>query len=87
MVGTVNSINGIKVYPNPSTGLFQMDLPGLGTAEIHVIDLYGKSVYEQMLLSGGVQNVTIDLSGKAKGTYLLSITQNGVTYHEKLVTW
>ncbi|MDZ4669176.1 MAG: M4 family metallopeptidase [bacterium] len=71
----VNSVNALanlivldaKIYPNPSRGLLQIDLPGLFTYS--VLDLNGK-----LLLQGeGSGMAAIDLSAFADGLYRLQL--------------
>ncbi len=61
---------GIKVYPNPSTGIYYIESP----ATIHdftIYDLTGRKVYNNMN-----NNNTIDLSGQPEGIYLFQINKN-----------
>lgn len=65
--------NLISIYPNPSTdGIINVVVDGV--AEVHVIDIAGRLVLNQMVNSNGV----IDLSAQAEGLYIFTIsTPNG----------
>ncbi|MEW6469075.1 MAG: T9SS type A sorting domain-containing protein [Bacteroidota bacterium] len=68
--------NAISVFPNPSSGTFNVSvaLPGVANMKIEVTDMLGKVVYSEQLsgLSGSYQHA-LDLSGLAKGTYMLNV--------------
>lgn len=67
------SLSQIKVYPNPSTGIFRLEgLPSTYlNLEVAVYDLYGNLVLKQ------AQTDALDLSGQANGMYLVTITVDG----------
>ncbi len=64
--------NIINVFPNPSTGLFRIEVQNASSQPIKIIDLNGKPVYTNVLKN----NVTeFDLSYLPKGTYLIQILE------------
>jgi|GEM_PF-615266 len=67
------SLAQIKVYPNPSTGIFRLE--GLPVEylnlEVTVSDLCGNLVLKQGGTSG------LDLSGQANGMYIVTVTVDG----------
>ncbi len=67
----------ILLYPNPSSGQFNLELDGFVDTQIalEVYDLMGQRVWSESLAAGnsGWQKTTIDLSHCAKGNYLLKI--------------
>ncbi len=68
----------IHIYPNPSTGIFNIE--GDGLQKIEVIDIYG-----QVILSKEIKNTNlqVDLSDKAAGAYLLRVvTVDGIVTHK-----
>lgn len=74
----------VKVYPNPSTGVFAIDVDQLeeGTV-VTVYDQTGRMVIEQELTNNTTE---IDLSNKAKGLYLIRVqTQTETTTHKLIV--
>ncbi|MGQ7945366.1 rhamnogalacturonan lyase family protein [Flavobacterium sp. WC2509] len=73
----------VKVYPNPTSGLFSLQLDGLesGKASIKIVDLNGQTVKQRdVLLTGKSQTVLFDISAEAAGVYLVKVTsKEGVT--------
>jgi len=57
----------LSIYPNPSTGIFTINLPDGGARNYEVFNLQGNSIMKGMVVSG---KVVIDLSGLDKGMYL-----------------
>ncbi|UTW65081.1 T9SS type A sorting domain-containing protein [bacterium SCSIO 12643] len=78
----VNSVIGIseitaqsiRVYPNPSTGIFQIDLTKVyrQIESLQIYDLNGQSIYKQDDSFSGKLN-TIHLTDVQKGTYYIMI--------------
>ena len=60
----------INVYPNPSRGVFNVEIPNVDNAEISIVTLTGKQVY-----SGTTsQSITkVDLSNLAAGMYMVRV--------------
>jgi hypothetical protein len=84
----VNDIQGgntIKVYPNPSTGLFYIS--GINDANtIEVFDLLGQRVISHQIVAVKDQVYTVDLKGESRGVYFYRITdQSGAVQQGKLV--
>lgn len=72
----------INIYPNPSTGMIYVKGSELTRANIQVIDMMGRIMYEEN------HSLTdqIDLSDLKKGTYLLRIqTENGHVFSKTLL--
>lgn len=66
----------LNVYPNPSSGLFNVQLEGFsGTLVIQVFDLGGKAVYQSSLINQS-QMIELDLTELEKGTYVLRVHSN-----------
>ena len=61
-------INNVKVYPNPSTGLFTIDTQE--EVQFTVYDIVGKSIVTK---KGSIGNTILDLTQFEKGIYLLSV--------------
>lgn len=80
--------NSLEVYPNPSTGIFNVLISNLfpGRAEVNVFDLKGKQIFnDQFIVSIASNKFSINLSGVAKGVYLLNVVLNGSKLSRKLV--
>ncbi len=74
----------VSVYPNPSRGVFTLEVEGLtDRMEILISDMEGKVVFEHEMSSQGVQ--LIDISKHNKGQYMLRISMNGRIRVQKLL--
>jgi PKD repeat protein len=64
-------LNGI--YPNPSSGVFTVDLGGTipKNGRLIIRDMTGKLLMEQTLLQSGSNQIILDLSAYANGIYIL----------------
>lgn len=73
------AIKNMSVYPNPSNGVFEveLDLNGAPWADVKLVNASG-----QVVLSERIENKTgtfhkkLDLSGFAKGLYMLNVSVN-----------
>jgi hypothetical protein len=73
----------IKVYPNPTNGIFLIELPqGITNAEILVTDLTGKTIEHRTAI--GVNTVRFDLSNVSAGTYLVNVVSGQNAYQTKV---
>jgi len=76
-----------EVFPNPSTGIFTVNLSqeeNESDVDFVVTDLTGRTVQQNTVTTAGGA-VTIDLSGQAKGVYMLLVTRNGVAERHELI--
>ncbi len=75
------AISNLKVYPNPSTGIFNISAQENVTIEVY--DLVGKQIKTQEVPVG---TSTIDISNYASGVYLLKATNTkGAVNNYKLI--
>lgn len=71
-----------RVYPNPSTGVFFVEIPHDIKAErIVVMDIAGKVIDSKTNAEGKVQ---FNMSGLAKGIYMVQVMYGEDTYRTKL---
>lgn len=71
----------ITIYPNPSTGIF--NIVSQQNISVEIYDLLGKLVYNQSLANG---TNSIDISNFNTGVYLLKVTDdNGKSESHKLI--
>jgi len=64
----------IRTVPNPSTGIFALDLSTLeGTVRYQVTDMVGRTVREGSFV-GGNARASLDLCGESTGVYHLALT-------------
>ncbi|AEI48669.1 T9SS type A sorting domain-containing protein [Runella slithyformis] len=81
---------GIKVYPNPTNGVFVVEFDGMafqkqGTA-IEVVDATGKSILQRPIPSfSGKHSENIDISQQAAGVYFLRVVEAEKVSTQKIV--
>ena len=69
-----SGIRIIKSYPNPSEGIFRLNIQGItAPADLRVYDMSGRNVYVRFGMHEG--ETTIDLSGLPSGTYMYKVYQ------------
>lgn len=62
---------GMKLYPNPSTGLVQIELDEKGEHTIRVLDMQGRV----LLTKSGESSLELDLKNLADGSYLIQVDE------------
>jgi PKD repeat protein len=74
-VGIADQIKAqIKLYPNPSEGVFRVDLPSLpAKASLRLVNVHGQAVYVQQLNHRGAQSIDIQQPQLPAGVYVLQI--------------
>jgi hypothetical protein len=78
-----NGLADLKVFPNPSTGLIQLQLPNANeSAQVTITNLAGSVFYENMDYNN---NESIDLNNQPAGVYLVTIQQKDKTSVSKIV--
>ena len=78
----------MEFYPNPSDGLFNLDLhtAGEGAVQVEVFTLEGKRIFsEEKQQSDGKVQTQIDLRAYPAGTYLLVLRQGKNSLSRKIV--
>ncbi|WP_395052265.1 T9SS type A sorting domain-containing protein [Flavobacterium sp.] len=77
------NLDGIVVYPNPSTESFTIALENVKQSAIATLsDLNGKQLAVYLLKKGETK---IENEGLAKGSYILSINIDGVSQSKKII--
>jgi hypothetical protein len=77
-----------KVYPNPSTGLFNISMTGFteGDVDFTIVDALGRQVTSgNWLVSSSSFEAVLDLSALENGLYRLSFIANGIPSSIQLV--
>lgn len=76
-----------NAYPNPASDILNVSFEAVNTAySITMMDLQGRVVATQELQGlSGAQNVAIPVAELAKGSYLVSVTSQGVTRSQTVV--
>lgn len=79
-----NSIKqNLKIYPNPSNGIFKIESMFDTYISADITDLLGKKVIQSQSLNKGINQ--IDASTLSKGVYLIKLKIEGTTYTERLI--
>ena len=83
----VTSTNDIKIengiYPNPTNGVFTIDLPNIGQSNITITDISGEIIFDQHYSTNKKQ--VIDLSNQASGVYFIEIRSENSLHTEKII--
>ena len=85
----LGDIRLLEVFPNPSTGRFQVELGGFEeTVQLRVHNAIGQVVHEQNVSNAyRATSTTIDLNGFDDGMYYMEIREKDKVYVEKLVKY
>jgi hypothetical protein len=76
--------NYLKVFPNPSIGIFSVDLKNNKIdTKICVYDVYGNCFYTKNLRNNA--STQIDLRSQPKGIYFMEIVADGEKTVKKIV--
>lgn len=67
---TVMTKHGVQIYPNPSHGFIQFDLPDAGQKTITIYSMAGQMLKQ---CSVSATSITLDLSALNNGIYLLGV--------------
>lgn len=82
---TNNLHSKASVYPNPSNGIFNIEIPDFSApVELKILNTIGQTVYASLIHS---EKSTIDLSGQTASIYYLLLeTEDHRVIHQKIVT-
>ncbi len=83
-IDNISSVDGIKAYPNPTTGLMTLDLTKseLNVNSIAITDLSGRIIHNQNVAN---EIVKLDLSKYNKGMYILIMQTDANSITKKIV--
>ena len=70
----------IKIYPNPATNNISIESPQ--KAEIEILSIQGQTILQNQIQQGKTE---IDISGLAKGVYILKLSSNDKTEVKRIV--
>ena len=70
----------IQIYPNPTTNIITIE--SLQKSTIEILNIQGQTIQQQLIQQG---KTDIDISGLAKGVYLLRLNSNNMTEATKFV--
>jgi len=69
-----NTSTRMTAFPNPTTGLINVQLPKVGQQTVRVVDLYGRLVQE---ISTDATRLAVDLTREDAGVYLVETWNDG----------
>jgi hypothetical protein len=72
----------VNVFPNPTNGVFEININTIDANSIRVMDITGKLMFERKITS---LNESIDMTGFPKGVYVLYISGNNFSINKKLI--
>lgn len=77
---------GLQIYPNPASTAFMVELSSemVGDANLKLIDISGKIVWEQ-LLQDGAQQTRVDAAKLQNGMYFLQVVTGNQTVIQKVI--
>jgi hypothetical protein len=81
-----NRLSSFKVYPNPTTGIFTLELPGFEASSLvlcEIYDMMGKRVWYKQLPAN--TNYLFDLTAEQTGVYFIRIMSGSEAKVIKLV--
>ena len=76
-----------SVYPNPSTGKFNIDLVNVndGTYSISVENILGEEVYSEVRSVINTYSDVLDLTNLSKGVYMLNVKNETSSTSRKII--
>lgn len=75
--------SGIRIYPNPTTGSFNIEMLQMGNYTIRVINLIGSTVYEGKMTDEQKKSIQLD-QNLPPGNYTIHISGDGLRHVEKI---
>jgi PKD repeat protein len=78
----------VSIYPNPSAGLFTLNLTNVATAkaQINITNILGEVIYStQEQVNNGIMAKQINLESIANGAYFMKVSLGSQTYTSKII--
>jgi hypothetical protein len=81
------AVKGLNVYPNPASGIVNIDFEGMGgDYEVTITDLSGRQLTGVVILAAnGSQTVKLPVDQLASGNYLVTIKAEGIMSTQHVV--
>ena len=74
----------MSIYPNPTTGSFELKINEVGTVTISIVNMLGEEVYTDQAMTSGKFVRTIGLDGNKTGLYFIKVQTESGRYVKKL---
>jgi hypothetical protein len=72
----------LKLFPNPSTGNFNLETNLRGNQKLTIIDLAGNVHLQKNIFIGDIGLLKVDLSAAARGLYLVNLGQTTLKFQK-----
>lgn len=83
---SINQIEtSLKIYPNPSTGIFKLELFSKRLTSIKAFDILGKMVFHKKTEPKSEQLIQLDFSNIPKGIYNLCVEIDNLIYNHRVI--
>ena len=77
-----NNAFEVKLYPNPTNGVFDIELDVISKYDVIVYNVVGQIVFSGFI---NTMSKTINLSNLEKGVYTVDLVDENVIYTEKVI--
>jgi hypothetical protein len=81
--GVLESTSNLKIHPNPSSSIFNLDFKEPTSGEINVIDSNGRTLFSQDILEQN--SFELNLENQSSGIYFVKIKSVSGEYSEKII--
>jgi len=78
------SSHNVKVYPNPSSGIFNFDWNENSNGELVVVNIFGETILKQEVAANS--KLSLDFSSFSKGIYFYSISEEGHSFSGEILS-
>lgn len=79
------SSNSLRVFPNPSNGIFELQWANSSTTQLSVYDITGKQILDNINVESGSNKFNLDLTAFATGIYILKMELDNTEVTKKLI--
>jgi hypothetical protein len=75
----------LKIFPNPVTDDFSIEVPAMNSGNLQILDVNGKIIYGKTLDNSTSQTITIPSAGWSNGIYFITKTNGQRKFFGKIV--
>lgn len=72
----------LKLYPNPSNGIFKLESNLKGSQDLRIYDLAGNLRHQETVFLKETSKIIVDLSAAPKGIYLVNLGSTTLKYQK-----